>query len=323
MPPAAAPRDPMPGAPAGLADHPLAEVRQRVLRPWDELLAVAETCDHSVPLALRGWTARELFVHLGRWDDHQVMADLADSAAAGAPGEPADPDVVNAAVLAAHADADHGEVVEALAGSRASVVEFFDSDEVARLGHELTVSPVGRIPLLGLMQAGAFEVAVHLLDLAKVGLTAPSAQTLDAGIAALVDVTGMLLARHRLSLELTVATRGGGATRDGGWTSWTDQDGWRTEPIEPGAQVRTGVTGSAADVLLLTSGRGNVLAALAQRRMAVHGLPRLLEIAPVIEDVPGIPGRRALGTAASALSNTGRALGATGRLLGQIPGLRR
>lgn len=311
MPPATSPRDPVPGAPAGLADHTLPDIRRRVLGPWDELLAVAHDCDHSTPLALRGWTARELFVHLGRWEDRSVMHQLLDSAATGAMGEAEDPDEVNARVIAAHAGAGRDEVLAALTASRDSVAQFLGSpDDVERLGRALTVSPVGRVPLLQLVQAGAFELAVHLMDLERVGLTTVSARSFDAGVAALVDVTGMLMAKHHLDREVSVVTP------DGGWTAETVGDGWTTASVMAGTPVRTGVTGKAADVLAMTSGRGNILTALPQRRIVVHGLGRMLELAPIITEVPGIPGRQALAVAATTL-------GTTGRVLGRLPGFRR
>ena len=203
--------DPGTSAPAeglGLAAHPLAEIRARVLDAWTDLMSAAAAVDLAAPTRVPGWRAHDLLVHLGDWPDHHVLDRALDSARSGGHGDPVPPDAANTAVIAAHRDDDGAAVLAALAASYARLERFFDGGEADELGHLPALTSVGRLPVLGLVQAGCYEMAVHLLDLAPTGAPAPRPATLDSGVAALVDVTGSLAARHRVDLGVTAQTPG-------------------------------------------------------------------------------------------------------------------
>ena len=62
-----------------------------------------------------------------------------------------------------------------------------------------TPGPVGVLPLLTTILAEAYELAVHALDLRDAGAADPPPALLDAGLAALAEVTGALAAAHGVS----------------------------------------------------------------------------------------------------------------------------
>jgi len=71
-------------------------------------------------------------------------------------------------------------------------------------------SVLGPLPLSTLVGAGAYELAVHALDLAPAGARAPSTTLLSAGVAALVDTTGALAARCDISAGAACLSPEGG-----------------------------------------------------------------------------------------------------------------
>lgn len=86
------------------------------------------------------------------------------------------------------------------------------AEEPEELDTALTVSVVGRIPLLSVVLGQAYELAVHALDLVSCGAAPPSPDVLESGLLALADVTGGLAASMDLDGEVTLATPGGGWT---------------------------------------------------------------------------------------------------------------
>jgi uncharacterized protein (TIGR03083 family) len=281
-----------------------------VLAAWDAFLDVvrAPSTDLTRPSRLPGWSGADALIHLGAWDDSQVLAGVLASARAGGTGETPDPDASNAALVAAHRDATPEQVVDALVAARTRLAGFFASAEVHELGTALSSSAVGPLPVLSLVSAGCYELAVHALDLAPCGAPPPDAVLLDRGLAALIDVTGALSARAGVHISLT------GQTPTGGWRFTSGADGWTTEPSPAGAFDGVGVRGAAVDLLDTSAGRSNLAQLLVTRRLVVQQLPQFLRLAPLLDDVPGLPGGAALRTAVSGISGLtgglGRALGA-------------
>ena len=102
----------------GLAEQAPADLGREVLAAWDAFLDVVRDpgTDLSRPSRLSGWTGRDTCIHLGSWDDAQVMESVLASARTGAlePGTP--PDDVNAALVRAHRDASDEQVVRLWSG---------------------------------------------------------------------------------------------------------------------------------------------------------------------------------------------------------------
>lgn len=277
-----------------------------VLGAWDAFLAQAEDVDLDRPSRLPGWRAHEICVHLGLWEENTAMADLIASARTGAKGTPPDADAVNARVTAAHRDASREAVLEGLRRNREATVGYL-ADEPGELDTAPTVSVVGRVPLLSVVLGQAYELAVHGLDLVSCGAEPPPPDVLHSGLAALVEVTGALAASMDITGRVTLATP------DGGWGFLADPHGWTVVEVPAG-----GVEGPALEArpdLLLeaASGRINPVPAVARRRLTVHDVAGLLQLAPIVQAVPGIPGGPILQLAA-------RTVGGAGGLLGRLFG---
>ncbi len=149
-----------------------------VLPAWDEFLAIAAELDLDGPTRLDGWQARHVCVHLGTWpgsrslqrmreeaeQDELAAADWADHRAA-----TFDQDSHNEAVLEARRGAPRSDVLAALQESRDEVAAYFASGEAGELGLRRVRSVLGPLPLGTLVAAGAYELAVHTLDLAPAG----------------------------------------------------------------------------------------------------------------------------------------------------------
>ena len=303
----------------GLAETDPDELGRAVLGAWDDFLDVVRSpaTDLTRPSRLSGWSGRDVLVHLGSWPDARTMESLLESADSGGHGTTAPPDAGNEALVAAHADATPAEVVDALVVARERIARFFDTGEAAEYGRLLSRSSVGPLPVAALVHAGTFELAVHAMDLAPCGAPAPSAHLLDRGLAALLDVTGDLAAHAGVEIELT------GQAPDGGWAfTSSGQAGWTTHRTPPGPFDGVGVRGTTRDLLDTAAGRSNLPALLLSRRLQVQHLPQWMRLAPLLDDVPGLPGGAALKTAVGGLSGLTGGLssvaGGVGRALGRF-----
>jgi uncharacterized protein (TIGR03083 family) len=289
----------------GMADAGRDVVGPMVLGAWDAFLDQAAAVDLGRATRLPGWRALEVCVHLGAWPDRAALAGLVAGARAGGTGEPTDPDASNARVTAAHRDADRDAVLSALRAAR-EATERYLADEPVELDTAPTVSTVGRLPMLSVLLGQAYELALHGLDLVSAGAPAPPLAVLQSGIAALADVTGALAAAQGITAGAALATP------DGGWAfAATDASGWTVRRLAAGEVPGTAVEAPADLLLDAASGRVNPVVALARRRLRVHELTGLMQLAPIVQSAPGIPGGPILQLAA-------RTLGTTGGLLGRL-----
>jgi uncharacterized protein (TIGR03083 family) len=287
-----------------MADAGRDEVGRMVLGAWDAFLDQAAEVDLQRETRLPGWRAQEVCVHLGVWRDHAALAGLVTNARSGGTGAAPDPDAVNARITAAHRDAPRADVLAALGAARAATERYL-AEEPAWLDTAPTVSTVGRLPMLSVVLGQAYELAVHGLDLVSAGAPAPPAEVLQSGIAALADVTGALAAASGITAGAALATP------DGGWAFAADDAGWTVRRIRAGEVPGTAVEAPADLLLDAASGRVNAVVAVARRRLKVHQLTGLLQLAPIVQSAPGIPGGPILQLAA-------RTLGTTGGLLGRL-----
>ena len=290
----------------GLADLPAAELGPPVLEAWDAFLALAAEVDLDAPTRLPGWRAHEVLVHLGVWDDHHPVDDLLASKGTSTSAH-LDADRANAALVSAHATAGRTAVLDALHAARARVADYFADGTHDDVGRELATSVLGPLPVGSVVHAACYELAVHATDIAPGRVPWP---LLSRGLAALADVTGALSARH--AIDASVASM----TPLGGWRFESGHDGWTTSALPPGKVAGTGIEGDAALILDVSAGRHSAVPLLVSRKLIVHRLPSFLRLAPLVEEVPGIPGGQAL-------KGTVKHLAGAGRLLGRLPGLRR
>lgn len=307
----------------GLSETDPDELGAVIVQAWDDFLDVvrAPSTDLHLPSRVPDLTGRELLIHLGQWPDSDVVDAVLESARTGGHGAPSSPDEGNDTLVLAHRDDSTEEVVEALVRARDRIEQFFTGAEAQTWGRVLSRSTVGQLPVLSLLHAASFELAVHAGDLAPCGAPAPSAHLLDRGIAALIDVTGHLAGSAGVDIELT------GQTPDGGWAFATGPDvdpagGWTTTRVAPGAYDGVGVNGRAVDLLDAAAGRTALPALLLGRRLHVQHLSQWMRLAPLLDDLPGLPGGAALSSAVGGLSGvvgglTGVA-GGVGRVLGRF-----
>ena len=288
---------------SGLASGDPSDLGRAVLASWDAFLEVVESAELDRPSRLPGWSGRDVCVHLGSWPDHRVVEALTESAAQGAEAEHHDSDATNARVVAAHAGASTAEVVDALRAARSEVASYFASPSVREVGGLFAASSLGPLPVTTLLHAACYELAVHGLDLASCGGGAPSDFLLDRGLAALMDVTGALSSKSAVDIVVTAQTPAGG------WRFVSDVTGWHTEPVEPGRFEGTGVRGTAIDLLDTSAGRSNLGQLLLTRRLHVQHLPSFMRLAPLLHEVPGLPGGAALRTAVGGLGSVTKLLG--------------
>lgn len=254
-------------------------------------------------------------MHLGAWSGRSALASIREAAHQGvAPGPPQNPDDSNAVVLGLHRAEPRPAVLAELNAARQDAADYFTAPDLAVIGRRPISTPVGVLPATSAIHTICYELAVHALDLHSAGAPAPSRRLLDAGLAALIDVTGSLAAAG--GVHLTVAALQDGA----GWRFTAAKDaGWQTEPIgptsAPPAAPHTAVRGRAADLLDISAGRANAAVLIATRKVTVDDLPAFLRLAPLIESAPHIPG-------GPALRGATRLLRTAGGLLGRVPGLR-
>lgn len=285
----------------GLASGDRAELGKAVLECWDAFLEVVTdpATDLSRPSRLPGWTGADLCAHLGTWDGVSSLDAIVDSARAGkATGlTTAQVDADNARVIAAHRG---GDVVQALRDSRDAVSDLIDSGELDALALTPASSPLGALPLLTVLHAGCFELAVHALDLAPCGAPPPPDALLDRGLAALIDVTGGLAATNGIRTKLTARSD------ESGWTFASDGETWTTGRCTGDRCKGATIRGSAETILDAASGRSNPVQQVLKRRLKVSDLPAFVSLAPVLDTAPGLPGGRALKAAAGGVGRIGK-----------------
>ncbi|MEY9965378.1 hypothetical protein ABIA33_003420 [Streptacidiphilus sp. MAP12-16] len=290
----------------GVATGPPEELRTRVLSAWDALLALADSA---------GRQDLALLAELGSWPERPVLARLMAQARSGLPGSDpgpergpgrgpeGSPERAPEPPRQDHAGEDREAVLAALAGARQRVAAALDevAEQPALALVELD-SALGPLPLLTQIHAMGHELALAALRCSEGPAAVPVAIT-DAGVAALVDVVGALA--HRQGVRASAGVWGSGTS---GWVFTADGDGWRTTPGSSGVP---GIEGAAATVLGVPAGRGALPSLLAKGEIRLHRIGGLMALAPLVEQVPGLPGGALLR----------RAVGVVG-LLGRLPGIR-
>jgi uncharacterized protein (TIGR03083 family) len=304
------PADAQPSKPQGLIELGRADIRKSVLAGWDAFLEVAEGADLEQKSRLPGWRGAEIAIHLGSWPDHNAIEGLIASARGGGNEKPVDVDEVNAEVTEKHRDASREEIFDALRRNRDEVADYLSDDSYAEVDREMTVSTVGKLPLLTVVHATLYELAVHALDLVSCGAPQPPDELLLNGISSLADVTGALAGQLNITGGAILSTPAGGwhfDAKDGGWTVTS------TEPGE--SKGKTPVVEAALTTLLdASSGRANPVSLLTRRKLKVHHMTGLMSLTPIVETAPGIPGGPVLRLAARTVGGAG---GVVGKLRGR------
>ncbi len=300
----------------GLASWEAGDLSELLLPAWDDFLDLAASLDLDEPSRLTGWTARAICVHLGTWPGSrslQLMREEAgranqDPAGRVDHGATFDQDSHNEALLEAWGAAPRARVLEALAAARDETADYLSSDDLGAIGSRPVRSMLGPLPLTTLVAAGAYELAVHALDLAPAGARPPTPALLCAGLAGLVDTTGALTSRLDLTAHAACLAP------DVGWAFAATPAAWTTLELPDLPETWPAVHGTVVDLLDASCGRRAIPAMLTRRELRLHHVNGLLALAPLVEAVPGLPGGAALRTAV-------RNVRTVGRLLRRIPGV--
>jgi hypothetical protein len=290
----------------GLATADLAGLESSALGAWDSFIALVDDVDLDAVARGKGLLAREVVIPLGAWDDNRPIATLLDEARRGVVGEHDQGALVDA-VRAAHRDEPDDAIRGALQRQRDELATFFARPDDVELGALPVASMLGTLPLITFLHAATYPLATSALDLEQAGATVPQS-LLDAGLLGLVDTIGALAARQGITASLaamTPTTAVATGARDGAW---------RTALLDLGASSEatgSSLSGSTRLLLDITSGRADVPGALSRRELTFSDVAGLMALAPIVEQVPGIPGRGALVAAIRAAN----AVGSIARLL--------
>ncbi len=270
-----------------------------VLDSWDTFLALAEKADLGAPSRLPGWRGHEVCVHLGTWPEHDPLAEILADARDGRDHRQTTADEVNHVLVRRHRDASRDEVMAALRLARDNAAAYF-ADSGPALDTLPTASVLGPLPVLGVILAGTYELAVHALDLVPTGAPHPPESLLLSGLAALADVTGALAAR--------MGVHAGAALHapEGGWAFEASDEGWTVRQLGVQRPRGAAVEADAALLLDFSAGRVNPLTAITRGHLRVHDLRGLLRLAPIVESVPDLPGGPVLRVTARTLGGLGR-----------------
>ncbi len=289
---------------AGLAETDPTELGEAVVACWDAFIDVASdpSTDLSAPSRLPGWSGADTCIHLGQWPDSTPLLGLLASARADGAGTPGPPDAANERLVARHRAEGPDAAVAALVRARDTLADWFEGPEPGHLGRHVSSSAVGQLPVLSLVHAGTYELAVHALDLAPCGAPEPDPYLLERGLAALMDVTGALSGRSGVVTNVTAQTPAYG------WGFSSEPEGWTLQRTGPEKFAGPGVRGSVQDLLDTSAGRTNLAQLLLSRRLVVQDLRGFMRLAPLLHEVPGLPGGPVLKTAVGGLGRVTRLL---------------
>lgn len=258
---------------------------------WSEFVRIAKTADLEAKPRGSMCHGRDVVLHLGDWPEQRHVRDITNDAINGVTGDE-DRDSITRAILGAHHDVSNEAAIAALEAARDAMIAWWDSPAAQELAAAPVSSALGTLPLATWMHASAYQLALSALDLRPCGAVV-SELLMDCGLTALVDVTGALAAREGITGTITAVTPtltiGFGAS-DGHWRTG--------DPDEPAP----GVSATSEIILDVTSGRADVVGLYRRGDLTVRDLPALMPLAPIVTNVPGIPGGAALRQAITMMS---------------------
>ena len=274
----------------GLGTTDRALLAAHVTSSWELFAELVSRADLDAPTRANGLTVRELVIPLGAWPDNRPLAQLLDEARRGVVGDHDQGALVDA-VREAHRDESDEDVRDAVARQGDAMRNWLCGPDDG-LAQAPVASMLGSLAVITFVHAATYPLATTALDIASSGVVVPDA-LLDNGLLGLVDTIGALAARQGLTASIAAIspnTAVGTAARDGAWRTWSLDPREMTLPDDVGPAVH----GSASLLLDVTSGRADVPNAVRRREISVHDIAGLLALAPLVEQVPGIPGRSAL-----------------------------
>lgn len=285
----------------GLASRDVTVLAATIDRAWELFEDAARRADLSMPSRRPGWNGRAVVAQVGEWEFGRSLADLLADAHDGDAGT-IESHAFDARILVTAQTADDATVLAAASAARTAAATWLASDGPATWGLVHTSSPLGPLPVLTVLSAGTYQLAVAALDLEPCGAPLP-AELVRIGLAAVIDITGALAARNRFTGSFTAVTPGyvvGVGARAGHW---------RTAELDSDPGGGPTVHAEARTVLHVTSGRAPVAHYYRTGALRVSDLPGLLRLAPVLDGVPGVPPLGAIGRALQVVDAVGGLLG--------------
>ena len=282
----------------GLASSDRGHLAASVVASWAMFAAMVEPLDLDRVSRAKGLTAREVVIPLGAWPDNRPMDEVLDEARRGVVGEHDQGALVDE-VRSAHAHESDRAIKDALVRQCEQVERLLYGDGLDEIADLPVASMLGTLPLLSFVHAGTYPLATSALDLEQAGAEVPQ-RLLDNGLLGLLDTIGALAARQGVTASLagvTPTTTVVTAAREGAWRT---VDLVRLGEDPDGAAVGPAVRGTTRMLLDVTSGRADVPNAVRRKELGVDDWPGLLALTPIVDQVPGIPGRTALAAAAKA-----------------------
>ena len=286
----------------GLASGDHTFLTDSINRAWELFEEVVRTQgDLAEESRKPGWTGRDLVARLGEWEFGRTLEDMLAEAHDG-DADFYDADAIDEHVREQSAELPDEDVLDSISRARATTADWLASDGPETWGLVHTSSPLGPLPVLTVMNAMTFQLAVATLDLQPCGITPPE-ELMHIGLAALIDTTGALAGRKHITGSFTAVTpelivasgaRGGH---------------WRTALLDEDPDHGPGVVAPAQTILNVTSGRANVPHLYRTGELHVRDLAGLLRMAPVLEGVPGVPPLGAVGRAMSVVDAVGGLFG--------------
>ena len=307
--------DPSPGS-RGFATDDRASLAHRVVAAWELWRSTRSRPTSRRRRRTKGRTGRDVLAPVGRWSDSRGFADVVADARAGRTGR-IDQEAYEQALRVSHRQASPTEVVASVRAAGAEVEAWLGSAEDDSDGLMLTSTPLGAMPIRTFVHAAVYQLAVVALDLEGCSPTPAPDPLLGLGLVALVDSTGCLAARRGLDASLVADARTDAPDHRGGgvWGFGAADGAWCV--AELGEPEGPAITATTRVVLDITAGRtANVPGLVASGALRLHDVPGLLRLAPLVDEVPGIPGASALKAATISLNAASAVLGRLRRPFG-------
>jgi hypothetical protein len=293
----------------GLVSSDREHLAASVVASWAMFAAMVEPLDLDRVTRAKGLTAREVVIPLGAWPDNRPLDEVLSDARRGVVGDHDQGALVDA-VRAAHAHESDRRIKDALtrqADDMESLLYGAHLEDVADLP---VASMLGTLPLVSFVHASTYPLSTSALDLEQAGADVPQ-RLLDNGLLGLLDTIGALAARQGVTASLAAATPTTTIAMGAVEGAWRTVDLVRAGD-DPATGIGPAVRGTTRMLLDVTAGRADVPNAVRRKELGVDDWQGLLALMPIVEQVPGIPGRAALvatAKAASVLSGAWRRLG--------------
>lgn len=264
--------------PSGLLTSDPENLADRAIRAWTLFAETVAEVDLDGRTRSRSRRAREMVTALGTWPDSRGIPELLADGRAGATST--EPMKQAARRLAkAHADASDDEVRASIDASLQQTAEWLRGGGLHTEGLLGTPSPLGVLPMGTVVHAATYQLAVTARDLIPAG--APIQPELDEiGMVALIDAAGAVAARTGLDVGAVAVGQRSTATIDVADNAWTTTfvDDERHPAVIAPEEVLLDMAGGRADL------------AAATRQLRFRDPRGLLALAPIVDDIPELPG---------------------------------